>query len=121
MVPDLQEDETFWPAVDASALRVRHPVSHKNYYIYILRLAKTVNVDDMEIKRFEFNLFWENTYLIWDGATREAAVADPGIRGSRRFPDFVSQLPTLQAYQSIWHAVTLHIGRRMGLPLNSFY
>ena len=32
MVPDLQEDETFWPAVDASALRVRHPYARLQEY-----------------------------------------------------------------------------------------
>lgn len=33
----------------------------------------------MEIKRFEFNLFGENTYVIWDATTLEAAVVDPGM------------------------------------------
>lgn len=33
----------------------------------------------MEIQKFEFNLFGENTYVIWDGATLEAAVVDPGM------------------------------------------
>lgn len=33
----------------------------------------------MEIQRFEFNLFGENTYIIWDAETFEAAVVDPGM------------------------------------------
>ena len=33
----------------------------------------------MNIKRFEFNLFGENTYIIWDAATRQAALVDPGM------------------------------------------
>lgn len=33
----------------------------------------------MQIQRFEFNLFGENTYVIWDAATKEAAVVDPGM------------------------------------------
>ncbi len=33
----------------------------------------------MEIQKFEFNLFGENTYVIWDDATLEAAVVDPGM------------------------------------------
>lgn len=33
----------------------------------------------MEIKKFEFNLFGENTYVIWDAAGGEAAVVDPGM------------------------------------------
>ncbi len=32
----------------------------------------------MQIKKFEFNPFDENTYLIWDEETRETAVIDPG-------------------------------------------
>ncbi len=33
----------------------------------------------MQIKRFEFNLFGENTYIVYDEATLEAAVVDPGM------------------------------------------
>lgn len=33
----------------------------------------------MKIKQFEFNLFGENTYIIWDEATRDAAIVDPGM------------------------------------------
>jgi glyoxylase-like metal-dependent hydrolase (beta-lactamase superfamily II) len=32
----------------------------------------------LKIKRFTFNPFIENTYLIWDENTREASVIDPG-------------------------------------------
>ncbi len=30
------------------------------------------------IKSFEFNLFSENTYIVWDESTKECAVIDPG-------------------------------------------
>lgn len=33
----------------------------------------------MKIKQFEFNLFGVNTYVVWDEATLEAAVIDPGM------------------------------------------
>lgn len=33
----------------------------------------------INIKRFEFNPFGENTYVIWDPVSREAAVVDPGM------------------------------------------
>ena len=33
----------------------------------------------LEIKRFEFNPFGENTYIIWDSDTLEAAIIDPGM------------------------------------------
>lgn len=29
-------------------------------------------------KKFTFNLFYENTYLIWDDSTKDAAIIDPG-------------------------------------------
>ena len=32
----------------------------------------------MELKKFVFNPFQENTYVIWDKETKEAAVVDPG-------------------------------------------
>ena len=47
----------------------------------------------MEIRKFEFNLFGENTYVIWDAASHEAAVVDPGMRDSGEneiFDRFVS-------------------------------
>lgn len=34
---------------------------------------------DMNIKRFEFNYFGENTYIIWDATSKEAAIIDPGM------------------------------------------
>lgn len=33
----------------------------------------------MNIKRFEFNLFGENTYIVWDSASKEASIVDPGM------------------------------------------
>lgn len=36
----------------------------------------------MKIKSFEFNFFGENTYLMWDPASGEAAVIDPGMVGA---------------------------------------
>jgi len=37
----------------------------------------------MKIHRFEFNYFGENTYIIWDPQTGEAAVVDPGMHNGR--------------------------------------
>ena len=42
----------------------------------------------MEIKRFEFNYFGENTYVIWDKTSKEAAIVDPGMVN----PDEVSEI-----------------------------
>lgn len=33
----------------------------------------------MKIHNFEFNLFGVNTYLVWDEATLQTAVIDPGM------------------------------------------
>lgn len=36
----------------------------------------------MNIKRFIFNPFGESTYIVWDEATKQAAVIDPGMSNS---------------------------------------
>ncbi len=36
----------------------------------------------MKIKRFTFNMFGVNTYVVWDPATRQAAIIDPGMINS---------------------------------------
>lgn len=33
----------------------------------------------MNIQSFVFNLFGVNTYIVWDGASKEAAIIDPGM------------------------------------------
>lgn len=37
----------------------------------------------MKIQSFEFNMFGVNTYIIFDTATCEAAVVDPGMTAAR--------------------------------------
>ena len=32
----------------------------------------------LQIKKFTFNMFSENTFVIWDDVTRESAIIDPG-------------------------------------------
>ena len=46
----------------------------------------------LNIKKFEFNMFPVNCYLLWDEDTREAAVIDPGLffdEEKREFASFV--------------------------------
>lgn len=48
----------------------------------------------LKIQRFVFNLFYENTYLIWDENTKEAAVIDPGMNDTDEeatFKKFIEQ------------------------------
>ena len=46
----------------------------------------------LKIKKFVFNPFLENTYVIWDEKTKEAAVIDPGCydkKENEQFKNFV--------------------------------
>ena len=48
----------------------------------------------MKIQAFQFNPFGELTYLVWDPATCEAAVIDPGMSNTAEpltFDNFVSK------------------------------
>lgn len=48
----------------------------------------------MKIKDLEFNLFGEQTYVVWDEVSGEGAVIDPGMSNemeNNRFNDFISQ------------------------------
>ncbi|MDE7160871.1 MAG: MBL fold metallo-hydrolase [Muribaculaceae bacterium] len=48
----------------------------------------------MKIARFEFSLFGINTYVVWDPATRECAVVDPGMINAveeKALADFIAR------------------------------
>jgi glyoxylase-like metal-dependent hydrolase (beta-lactamase superfamily II) len=48
----------------------------------------------LKIHQFEFNLFGENTYLLVDEVTNEAAVVDPGMMREseqRKFDDYIAE------------------------------
>jgi hydroxyacylglutathione hydrolase len=60
----------------------------------------------LDIRRFVFNLFHENTYLVWNKFTRDAAVIDPGMNDEREkkvFNDFV-----LSNSITILHCINTH-------------
>lgn len=68
----------------------------------------------MNIKQFEFNLFGVNTYVVWDDATLEAAVIDPGMASpeeEKALSDFIS-LKRLQVTSLI--NTHLHIDHTLG-------
>ncbi len=47
----------------------------------------------MQIKRFEFNMFSENTYVVWDEGTKECAIIDAGCfwqEEQKLLSDFIS-------------------------------
>ena len=76
----------------------------------------------MEIKRFEVNLFGENTYIIWDSTTREAAVVDPGMSDQTEIDEvesFVSANSLTVKYLLLTH---IHIDHTFGIEaLKSAY
>lgn len=48
----------------------------------------------MKVHRFVFNSFGENTYLVWDESSKDAAVIDPGMSNDNersQFADFVEK------------------------------
>lgn len=68
----------------------------------------------MRIQSFEFNLFGELTYLIWDPTTNDAAVIDPGmstIEECNIFANFVSSANLNLKYLLYTH---LHIDHTLG-------
>ncbi len=68
----------------------------------------------MKIHAFEFNLFGELTYLIWDPESGEAAVIDPGMSSmaeQQTFDDFVSRNGLKLKYLLYTH---LHIDHTLG-------
>ena len=68
----------------------------------------------MKIQAFQFNPFGELTYLVWDPATCEAAVIDPGMSNSAEqltFDNFVSKNSLKLKYLLYTH---LHIDHTFG-------
>lgn len=68
----------------------------------------------MKVKKFEFNLFGVNTYLVWDEATLETAVIDPGMSAPdecEEFAQFVER-ESLQITRLI--NTHLHIDHTLG-------
>lgn len=68
----------------------------------------------MKIKSFEFNLFGELTYVVWDESTGIAAVVDPGMTTKDEqdaFDDFVTENGLQLKYLLYTH---LHIDHTFG-------
>lgn len=68
----------------------------------------------MKVAQFEFNLFGVNTYIVWDTATLEAAIVDPGMENPdecARLKQFIER-ERLQVTSLI--NTHLHIDHTMG-------
>lgn len=68
----------------------------------------------MNIHKFEFNLFGELTYIIWDDETKEGAVIDPGMSNdaeNRQLSAFISSNGIKLKYLLYTH---LHVDHTFG-------
>lgn len=71
----------------------------------------------MEIKRFEFNFFGENTYIIWDATSNEAAIVDPGMvnpEETNLIDDFIATHRLSVRYILLTHA---HVDHTFGIDI----
>ncbi|MCM1349309.1 MAG: MBL fold metallo-hydrolase [Firmicutes bacterium] len=68
----------------------------------------------MKIKRFEFNMFGVNTYVVWDENTGQAAIVDPGMMtaaDNRELDKFIQEKNLTVKYLLNTH---LHIDHTLG-------
>lgn len=80
-------------------------------------LSEHRNNTDMEIKRFEFNFFGENTYVIWDASSHEAAIIDPGMvnpEETNLIEDFIATHRLSVRYILLTHA---HVDHTFGIDI----
>lgn len=69
----------------------------------------------MQIKSFEFNFFGENTYIIWDAQSGEAAFVDPGMVNDKEtaaLEHFVAENKLHPKYILLTHA---HVDHTFGI------
>lgn len=69
----------------------------------------------MQIQRFEFNLFGENTYVIYDAESLEAAVIDPGMSDAQevnKLSGYIKEHSLKLKYILLTHA---HIDHTFGI------
>ena len=66
----------------------------------------------VQVKIFTFNLFNENTFILWDDETKESAVIDPGISTTaeqKTLTDFITSLKLNIKYLINTHCHIDHI------------
>ncbi|MDE6439201.1 MAG: MBL fold metallo-hydrolase, partial [Muribaculaceae bacterium] len=69
----------------------------------------------MRIKSFEFNFFGENTYIMWDDGSKEAAIVDPGMMNDEEMAvigDLIDKNGLEPKYILLTHA---HIDHTFGI------
>lgn len=82
----------------------------------------------MNIESFQFNMFGETTYIVWDDKSRQAAVIDPGMindRERRELDDFISEHSLTVKYLINTHVHIDHVfgdryvSERYGVPVSA--
>lgn len=68
----------------------------------------------MKLKRFEFNLFGENTYLMWDEATKQAAIVDPGMMSPDEYDEIVSFISSKELSPAFILLTHAHVDHTLG-------
>lgn len=61
----------------------------------------------MEIKRFSFNMFGVNTFVLWDPATHDAAIIDPGMIDNREIAEIDSFIAN--NHLNVTHLINTHL------------
>uniref|UniRef100_A0A832D029 MBL fold metallo-hydrolase n=1 Tax=Ignavibacterium album TaxID=591197 RepID=A0A832D029_9BACT len=70
----------------------------------------------LKIKLFEFNPFNENTYLVWDDLTKEAAVIDPGCYDDYEKDELNSFIEQEKLNLTLMLNTHCHIDHVLGVP-----
>lgn len=66
----------------------------------------------LNVKRFVFNLFFENTFILWDDDSKEAAIIDPGMNDPKErktVDEFITQNGLLLKYCLNTHCHIDHV------------
>lgn len=69
----------------------------------------------MKVKRFEFNMFGESTYVAYDEATKVAAIIDPGMMNNSECKQLDDYIATNSLKVAMLIATHIHIDHVLGV------
>lgn len=70
----------------------------------------------MEIKKFQFNPFPVNTYVVWDNASKECAIIDPGCYWQEEFDELKQFIATNELSVKYILLTHLHLDHALAVP-----
>ena len=70
----------------------------------------------MELKNFEVNPFGENTYILWDCTTKEAAIVDPGMSDAHETSEVERFITSNKLHLKYILLTHVHIDHTFGIP-----